>query len=292
MPQPVFLAVDGGGSKGRAVLERGGRTAARMEPSGLNPRDITPSEFEARLASLVSPLFAGAMGTPRARAQIYACVALAGAGDPAVRRRCRVAIGRVLRRHGICRRLRVVTDAAALVETRLGHRDGIVLIAGTGSICLGVKHARGRMRVVRAGGLGGVRDEGCGFAIGARFAGHSLGAVRPERARVASLAPLVFRACAAGDRSARAVIEEAVCDLVRMVVSVRSGAGLSGRVEVHVSGGLFQNDAFRSLFRRRLARALPGSSPQAATEVLPALVKLARKPARPRATRAARPGSR
>jgi N-acetylglucosamine kinase-like BadF-type ATPase len=282
MNPPVLIAIDGGGSKARAVLARGHRLLARVEMRGLNPRDISSAEFDVRLRSLLSPLVLSGLG-PVPTAGVYVCAALAGAGEPEVRRSCRRSIGGVLKEYGGCRRLRVVTDVAALVEARLGKRDGIVLIAGTGSVCLGVKHARGRRRVVKAGGLGGRRDQGCGFSIGARLVERERAARNPRRlgrSGTASLAPLVLAAYSAGDGFARRVVEEAVADLVRMVVAVESRAGLGARTGIYFSGGLFENDAFRSLFRRRLAEVVPNAAPEPAGEVLTAALELARRSAR------------
>jgi N-acetylglucosamine kinase-like BadF-type ATPase len=321
MRQPVFLGIDGGGSKARAILECGGRVLGRIEWNGLNPRDIGGAEFEARLESLLSPLLRSGSGPAAPSGPIYACAALAGAGDPAVRRRCRIAISRVLKEHGDCRRLRVVTDAAALAETHLGRGDGIILIAGTGSICLGVKRVRGRRRVVRAGGLGGTLDRGCGFRIGTRLVEHALGvldgrertstcidllcrttgmplarAVRAfaslERSRTASLAGVVLRAYGAGDGFARSVIEEAVEDLVEMVASVKATAGLGDQTGLWLAGGLFENEAFRRLFRRRLTPALRHAAPPAAIGSLPAVLELARGLARSAAPARARRSTR
>jgi N-acetylglucosamine kinase-like BadF-type ATPase len=171
----ALLAVDGGGSRARAVLEYRGRLAARALCKGINPRDIGLTEFERRLHSLLGPLFAGLKASPASGpVEVSACLALAGVGRPLARRRCEAIARRAIERYGVCRRLALLTDAGALLEARLGERDGVALIAGTGSIALAVKHqgggsggaGTGRARVARVGGQGGFADRGSGFAIG------------------------------------------------------------------------------------------------------------------------------
>lgn len=59
----------------------------------------------------------------------------------------------------------VCSDADAALYGALGEEDGILLISGTGSICLG--QARGGRERYRAGGFGHlIDDEGSAYAIG------------------------------------------------------------------------------------------------------------------------------
>jgi len=308
MREPSFLGVEGGGSKARAILDCQGRVLVRLESNGLNPSDLTAAEFQARLRSLLNPLLAQ---LPSTRAPIYGYFALAGAGRPAVRRRVRGAIGRVLVARCACRRLEVTTDAGALVERYLRERGGIVLIAGTGSICVAVRYAGKRRRLVRVGGRGGLHDRGSGWWIGARLIQHALRtadrsgersacaslhfaehgasasdvarAFPPwERAKVASLAERVLRAGPSGDSVAQAIVDEATGDLVKMVVAADAKARLHGRTDLYLAGGLFQSEALRVSFERRLRDVLPGVTPRPVTDDLSSLLRLAKQLARPR----------
>jgi N-acetylglucosamine kinase-like BadF-type ATPase len=314
MGEPVFLGVEGGGSKARAIVEHNGRTAAKLEWNGLNPCDITCEEFEVRLRSLVAPLLGPLRGS---RTPIYAYFALAGAGKPVVRHKCRTAIVRALRVYGTCRRIKVTTDAAALIEKYLEDRDGIILIAGTGSICMAVRRVGGRRRSARVGGKGGSLDEGSGYWIGSRLIQHVLGAPGRaggrsrcaalllrnhgisasdagsefrgwERSRVASLAPIVLWGYDRRDEFARLVIARAVSDLVGMVVAATEKVGLQGKTGLYLAGGLFQSDAFERLFRQRLRQVLPGLAPHVSADDLTALLLLAKRLARARRPRSIR----
>ena len=143
----------------------------------------------------------------------------------------------------------LVNDVEAAWAAGLGLADGIVIIAGTGSIAYGV--CRGRTR--RCGGwdyeLG---DEGSGGWLGKELlyaftresdgrapAGPLLELVRAElglsddfdliafaqehmadRSRIAALAPLVTRAAEAGDTCARDILERAAREEAAMVRAI------------------------------------------------------------------------
>lgn len=143
----------------------------------------------------------------------------------------------------------LVNDVEAAWAAGLGLADGIVIIAGTGSIAYGV--CRGRTR--RCGGwdyeLG---DEGSGGWLGKKLlyaftresdgrapAGPLLELVRAElglsddfdliafaqehmadRSRIAALAPLVTRAAEAGDTCARDILERAAREEAAMVRAI------------------------------------------------------------------------
>jgi N-acetylglucosamine kinase-like BadF-type ATPase len=315
----ALLAVDGGGSKARAVLEYRGRLVARTLCKGINPHDIGPLEFERRLHSLIGPLFAGlkasSAGLP---VEVWACLALAGVGRPFARRRFESVARRAIERYGICRRLALLTDAGALLEARLSEGDGVVLIAGTGSIALAVKHrggrsggaGPGRTSVARAGGHGGFADRGSGFAIGmglvesavrvrsdivpgglllrglyARRGGSFesvarafLRQARPwDRARISALAPVVIEAYCKKDPGARVIVERAAADLAELAAAAAERAGLRGRFELYLSGGLFASRPFTRLVASGLRRTLPGARVRMVREPLLEVLGLARR---------------
>jgi glucosamine kinase len=297
----IYLGIEGGGSKARAIAECRGQLFARIQCASLNPIDVGFAEFGQRLCSLLGPLlerFPEALeGGPRT---IHVCAALAGAGKPAVRRRCRAMIVRALKAYGSCGRIRVTTDAEALLEKYLGDRDGVVLIAGTGSICMAARRVGGRRRLTRVGGKGGSLDEGSGYWIGTRVLagpgapglGKKDGALRAAaleavprslpgvRSRVASLAPIVLRDYGQGDEFARRMVAEAVSGLVGMVAAAAGKAGIGDEVDLYLAGGLFKNEAFASLFRRRLRRVLPDVAPHVVAGDLTWTLELAKRATR------------
>ncbi len=311
MREPAFLGVEGGGSTARAILEYRGRVLARTEWKGLNPNDIGYGEFESRLRSLLPPL----LGTlDSVRTPICACFALAGAGNPAVRRKCRAIITGIVREYGRCRYLRVISDAEALLQAFEGKRGGIVLIAGTGSICLGLRRSGGKTVVARAGGWGGSLDEGSGFKMGMALLKHALRTLdrlEPpsvsvdllcrrhrisiaelpsrflppdptlKRGEIASLARIVLDAYGQTDPFARSLVRDSVARLVEMVAAVKKQAGLSDDVQVLASGGLLRSKIMWNQLRKRMKRVLPQVSLSKVTEPLVDTLEVAKMMDRP-----------
>ena len=161
--QQVSLAIEGGGSTAKVALCHRGATLVRAVRSGLNPLDVGYREFEKRLRSLLLPLLKPLRDS---RIDLCVCAALAGAGDPEVRAECTRILRRVIGPLSASRGIRVLTDLDAMTEYYLSEHDGIVLIAGTGSVCAGLKRRRGRVTTARAGGWGGWLDRGSGFRLG------------------------------------------------------------------------------------------------------------------------------
>lgn len=282
----VFLAIEGGGSKGRAAVSWQGKIAARSLPAGLNPNDIGTDLLKERLEDLILPLLklpGSSIGSLRGIA------AIAGAGQPGPREQCRDILRVVLKSRCSNLHIEVTSDAEALLECFFARRDGIVLVAGTGSICLGVKHARRGRVLARAGGWGSYLDKGCGFRLGLgvldvalkslegrgdrtpavellckrygldldEIPGHFL-PVRREI--VADLARIAFEASGRGDALARRLIKDAIGDLVHMTLTVADNLRLRRSFDLVISGGLFRHHLFLASFKRKLRRKVPSTS--------------------------------
>jgi N-acetylglucosamine kinase-like BadF-type ATPase len=88
------------------------------------------------------------------------CAGVAGAADPLNRDTVRD----ILRRIGFSCPLLVITDVKAAFAGALGCKEGIIVISGTGSVCLACDSEGNE---TRAGGWGRlISDEGSGYAIG------------------------------------------------------------------------------------------------------------------------------
>lgn len=278
----MMLVIEGGGSRARAALAWDGKVAARCLPVGVNPNDIGPDLLKERLQALVIPL----LGLPdRQPMRLRAIASIAGSGRPEARRKCRGVLEAVLRPRVLRLNLRVMSDAEALLGCFFNRRSGVVVIAGTGSVCLGVKHTRKDRLKVRAGGWGSYLDRGSGSRLGLRILEEALrtldgGEKRsstfdlllrrygmdpgdipgrflpPIREEVASLAGLVFEASERGDRLAGRWVREAVSDLVDMTLAVAGRLRLGRKPLVVVSGGLFENPGFSAAFKRVLEHRL------------------------------------
>lgn len=147
--------------------------------------------------------------------------------------------------------------------------EGIILIAGTGSICLGKKEET----LFRVGGLGRVLgDEGSGYYMGLQalkaalaeeygwgattsltpalkelFNGSDLKSLIPKihlgeisPAKIASIAPLVFTHAWEKDRVAEKIINDAAHHLSYLLATMLSTSPFS-HCEVHLWGGIFKN---------------------------------------------------
>jgi N-acetylglucosamine kinase len=171
--------------------------------------------------------------------------------------------------------VRIVNDAEiALAGGTGGRRQGVVVIAGTGSIAVGVD-AKGR--TARAGGWGhALGDEGSGYDLGHRALNAATRAQDgrgPETSlvdklstaigvpdlealahrvylenwaapEVAALAPVVLEAAEEGDQVAQGIVDAAAHELALAAVVVIRGLEMQGQVfEVVLSGGIFHGSA-------------------------------------------------
>jgi N-acetylglucosamine kinase-like BadF-type ATPase len=163
-PSPLYLGIDGGGSRTVALLahplESGDRRwtiLGRGESGPSNRQAVGNEKAFASLDEAVAMAFREA-GFPRQEVT-SACLGLAGADRPDDRKllqdwaaRTRLAV-----------KVEVTNDAALLLAAGTPEGHGVALIAGTGSIAYG-RNAAGR--TARAGGWGYLLgDEGSGYAL-------------------------------------------------------------------------------------------------------------------------------
>ncbi len=288
----ALLAIETGGSRGRAAMARGGSILERSLAVDLNPNDTGFDLFGRRLGSLLIPLLAhlraGQHSPMLSSASLDVVAGIAGAGDPQIMERCRSILERLLKPYASRLRLKAMTDVGALAGACIGDGTGIVLIAGTGSICLGLGKRGGRRVRRRVGGRGSFLDPGSGSTLGLAILDAALATldgrmneevlvglicdrygIRPEeipprflppdRREVAGLARVALEAYAAGDSFARAAVRSSARDLVGLVLEVRETLKIRKGVKVFASGGLFASPVVRRLFSRNIARRLPGA---------------------------------
>jgi N-acetylglucosamine kinase-like BadF-type ATPase len=176
---PYVLGVDGGGTKTRAVVaDSHGRVLGEGHAGPSNPLRVGVNDSTKAVREAVERacLDAGVRRQDLSAAE----VGLAGGKREDIRERMRAALSAEL---GI-ESLEVVTDADIALYGATEGKPGLVVIAGTGSICCGV-NARGRRAC--AGGWGPVAgDEGSGSWI-ARRALQSVARASDGRGRKTSL---------------------------------------------------------------------------------------------------------
>ena len=170
----------------------------------------------------------------------------------------------------------------------LGAPCGMVLIAGTGSICFG-RDAAGK--TARSGGYGHkIDDEGSGYALGrdalaavvraqdgrgprtlltdlvfAQLKVVDVGGLvqftydpQTDKKQIAALAPLVARAYEAGDEAAKAVVEKACRELALLVDPVARALHMEAGVLALTGSILLRDKAVREGTAALLRMRFPG----------------------------------
>jgi N-acetylglucosamine kinase-like BadF-type ATPase len=276
----VFLGVDGGGTKTAfCLVTADGEVAARTEA----PTTYVAADVDRLVAVLRAGVtdVCGAAGISPAQVQ-RAFFGLPAYGESSVTKPLLDAAPLAVLGHD---RYDCGNDMVCGWAGSLATADGINVISGTGSMAYGERHGHG----VRAGGWGELfGDEGSAHWIGlqglAAFTRMSdgreprgplhallrerLGLTHDldvldlvlhewggERAKVASVSPVVVDATAAGDRCAHRILADAAGELVLVVDAVRRRLGFEDgeAVPVSYSGGVFRAEAVRDLFGKTLA---------------------------------------
>jgi len=270
----LFLGVDGGQSGTIAAIgDETGRVLGEGEAGPSN--HAAGAEGRAKLVRAVceSVKQAGAQAGLDARNLEFEAACFGMSGGPEDKQAILAGIVRA-------GRLMVTTDAAVALAGATASGQGIVVIAGTGSMALG---RNGQGTVARAGGWGYVfGDEGGAFdivrqaaraalrmeegwgpetalraalldATGSASANqmlHRFYAPEWERSRVASLARLVDQAAAEADPVALHIVNQAAQELAQLAAAVRGQLWQPGEtVEMAYSGGVFESRMLLERFR-------------------------------------------
>lgn len=287
-PQPtaarrLVLGVDGGGSKTRAVVADGaGEILGEGLAGASNPLRVGVSEAVGAIRDAADRACADA-GVRRVEI-VAAEVGLAGVRRADIRERMRAGLVEL----GV-KTVEVVTDADIALYGATEGKPGLVIIAGTGSICCGV-NARGRRAC--AGGWGPVvGDEGSGSWIARRAlqavarstdgrgrktalvesACEYFNVTKPEDLSTAVYAPNMTNTRIAGysrrvvvaarrrDAVAREIVEEAGRELASAAVAVIRKLKMEReRFQVAYVGGVFEAGALiLDAFTEEVALAAP-----------------------------------
>jgi N-acetylglucosamine kinase-like BadF-type ATPase len=157
-------------------------------------------------------------------------------------------------------RVTVESDVEFAHRLAFGSEEGLLLISGTGSICLGRTN---RGKVARSGGLGPmVGDEGSAFWMGREYVlrsglftaqqirrwGKDLELVR----RLASFAPKVLTNKTSLCRDIRF---EALSHLTKLATDVKTKLRLKNQPRIHLTGGVFTNVSFRKTLSTKLTKS-------------------------------------
>ena len=280
---PLFLGIDGGGSKTLAVIvDATGRERGRGVAGSSNHEVVG---LEAAVTAIQHAAGRAAQAATIALPVASAWLGLAGIDHPGDIERLAPHVA------SLARAVRISNDAE-LALSALPGQVGVALIAGTGSIVLG-RDTLGR--TARVGGWGHIfGDEGSGYAIGraglqaaARasdgrgpatalleriLAAWELGAPELLLARVyqpfdktaiAALAPLVLALATAGDEVARRIEADAARELALAVTTVAQKLNFpEGALPLAFAGGvLVHHERLRALVAGEVSGQVGGLLP-------------------------------
>lgn len=264
--------IDGGGTSTKVLLrwEDGRRLETRFGPFNIN------SIGAQGLATLLREImdFLNTQGTC-----CGLCVGAAGTSNANVARILKAEMARA----GIDRYL-LVGDQDIALRGALGKEPGMALIAGTGSICLGINAAGEKKRVGGWGHL--IGDEGSGYALGCaavRAITHALDGTGPQtmlceaaekwfspgsrdslvryvyggdKSRLAALAPAVLDAASRGDAVSRKIVEDNIQALCCMAQTVFETLGFE-QAKLALLGGLLADPFYRGQLQSCLEEREP-----------------------------------
>lgn len=268
MPQArdsYFLGVDGGGTLTRAVITDASlNNLGEAAGSASNPLRVGFDEAVSHITKVVNEACAQA-GINRDNITT-ACIALAGISQPVHYNTMKDALFTALGLQNIL----LVTDAEAALAGALDSQPGVVIIAGTGSIAIGMNE-RGQQS--RSGGWGPtLADEGSAYDI-ARRALRAIAASLDRRAPrtlltegicarlginypadlprviydnnemdISSLAEVVSETAQRGDAVAREILASAGRELGALAASVIEKLGMRNeQFRVACVGGVFKS---------------------------------------------------
>jgi N-acetylglucosamine kinase-like BadF-type ATPase len=273
----VAVGVDAGGTSTVATASRDGVAIGTATGDAANANAIGFDRAAAALADVIKEALQGENADA-------ICVGAAGAG----REEVSGALTAALRERFPDARIAVCDDARIALRAAVPQGDGIVLVAGTGSIAYGEFGTA----VYRAGGYGYLLgDEGSGFAIGAAsarllmrtfdgrapadaFTARIADALRARQANeviervyrsghpvrtLAALARIALESANDGERSANKIVQSAALDLGELIRSVvRSANAGNHDLPIVFSGGLLAgNSLLTYLLETRLMNDYP-----------------------------------
>ena len=281
---PLFLGIDGGGSKTTCLVGDENSVLASATSLGSNP--IRVGEKRARNSLQTCIQEACAQSKIDARSMCRTCVGVAGGGRQDV-----IDLVRGIVSEYVGGEVEVVPDMVIALEAAFTGSPGLMIIAGTGSIAYG-RDTRGQ--TARAGGWGfAISDEGSAhwigrLAISAAMHAHDSGestallnailtawrlGTRDELVRVAnavpppdfaSLFPPTLAVASEGDSLARDVLMRAGTELAQLAkIVVRRLWPEQQGLAVAATGGVFQHSQLvRQVFANSLRSEYPGATVQ------------------------------
>ena len=279
-----IIGIDGGGTKTRLLMtDAAGNLIVESESGSSN---INADGYD-RVRQVLQELAASAV--KKAGMAPSGCISLCMGAAGAGRIKEKDAIKEIFKDIGFNCRLEVTDDVTTAFYGGLDGNVGVMVISGTGSICLG-RNEKGEM--CRCGGWGHIMgDEGSGYDIG-RGILNSIMRGYDGREPQSSMTPMVLKflnlggpedlieyiyrsgagkkeiaalsvfadaGCATGDAATVSIIEHSAQELHLAVVTVVSRLGFTGALEVCTGGGVLAgSEHLRESLIKLLSRSHPG----------------------------------
>jgi N-acetylmuramic acid 6-phosphate etherase len=277
----LVIGIDGGGSHTIALLAERGAHGVALSQGAAGPSNIQ-AVGEERAAEAIAEAVAQAFAAAQLPRGTVAAAALGMAGADHADS---IAVFRqIAQQLNIAERIEVTNDAVLLLEAGTPGGWGLGVIAGTGSIAF-ARHKNGRFD--RSGGWGYLLgDEGSAYAMAlasARAVARAsdgcamptaltkkilgfMGLTEPlqmidavyrggwDRAKIATIAPLVLAAAEEGDRVAVEIVEHEATELARTTAAAARKLDLTNEpCPLAITGGVILNSAD---YRERFLTAL------------------------------------
>lgn len=276
------IGLDGGGTKTEVVVcDLQGNVLSQFKSGAINVNGETVSNVESNLKYIFEKIFSE---TGPSSECACTCAGAAGISNALARETLKAAIAS----SGYSGRLIISGDHQTALHGALGKDVGIILIAGTGSICYG----RNRYGIEhRTGGFGYlIDDEGSGYAIGrdmlsaivraydgrgeatvltdivfSQLEINSVGELisyiygkEINKRDIARLAPNLAGACTNGDSAAMAISHKCSDELFKLVKPVVEKLDLySG--EIALSGSILTKDRYiGNTLTEKVSQEFPG----------------------------------
>ncbi|MEN8660984.1 MAG: N-acetylglucosamine kinase [Lentimonas sp.] len=279
----AYLGIDGGGTRTRSLLvSEKGEVLGRAVVGPTNVQQVSMENLFVNLQLLLDQTF---IDLPEDVEYISSCFGLAGAASAKNKDEIREMLENLT---PVPNEQPILTsDAHIALIGALANRPGLMLIAGTGSICLGcdedgVTH--------RTGGWGHAYDDlGSGSWIGQQamqavfqeydgrspsgpWQGNVLSRLHCDtieellskmkigeisNPHVAALAPMVIQLAQEGVVSADDIVDRAVRELVRVVVITHQKSKLVKAPLILMGGMLEKSEIFRARFSKALEEISP-----------------------------------
>ncbi|HEX7057052.1 MAG TPA: BadF/BadG/BcrA/BcrD ATPase family protein [Bacilli bacterium] len=279
------IGIDGGGTKTEAIcINPQGEEIGHFWGKQSNPFSLSAEHATLHITSLLDNIFSQPLFPVRDCNGI--CLGIAGVDRDQERKMLSDGIEHYFSQLRVKIPFCIKNDAEIALMAAFGEMNGIIAIAGTGSIVFGVTKSGERYRVGGWGHLLG--DEGSGYQIGlhtlqavakshdgiypaTRLTGlvlQHIGGDSPQdlksyvynknigKREIAGLAKLCIAACNHDDEVARQIIDEAASQLARLVLALRQKNANFQHSSIAVAGSIFGHSGrFRDTFCRIIAES-------------------------------------